>query len=133
MVDAVAEVTERRKEMNYIINPSWFYFLGVVNAIEVVSILGTIFFGIVFGGLGIGIVVDRDVYNDDEMKRFRKLLKGVAAGFVISVLLLIFLPSKTTLIEMQIARMATHDNVEWTVEQIKSVVDYIIEAARSLK
>lgn len=119
--------------MNYIINPSWFYFLGVVNAIKVASILGTVFFGIAFGGLGIGMILDGDVYDDDEMKRFRRLLKGLAAGFVISALVLIFVPSKTTLIEMQIARMATHDNVEWTVEQIKSVVDYIIEAARSLK
>lgn len=48
-------------------------------------------------------------------------------------ILLIFVPTKSTFIEMQIARYATVENAEWTVETVKSAVDYIIEAIKQLK
>jgi len=45
----------------------------------------------------------------------------------------IFIPSRNTMLEMQIARYATYENAEWTVETIKSAVDYIVQAIGSLK
>ena len=37
------------------------------------------------------------------------------------------------MIEMQIARYATYENAEWTVDAIKNAVDYVVQAVKSLK
>jgi hypothetical protein len=43
------------------------------------------------------------------------------------------LPSDDTLIEMMIAKQATYDNAQWTLETLKSAVDYIVNAIKSVK
>lgn len=126
----------------YIINPSWFYWLNVVDAI------GTFFVVIVVVSIGgtvastIGYLICADMirffpnYNDDEKARlpvWGKILKVCIVAAAVSGIILVFIPSKSTLIEMQIARYATYENAEWTIETIKAAVDYIVEAISSLK
>lgn len=118
--------------MNYIINPSWFYWLGVANVIKVMACI-FIFFcvvgAIVVSGCA-GVEYDKD---DDEYKALMKWRTVFVVIALICLLLTIFVPSKTTLIEMQVARYATYENAQWTVESIKSAVDYIIEAVKSMR
>lgn len=116
----------------YIINPSWFYWLKVVDNISIVLI---VFAVIATAATAVGLPAYwfDDVFDEAEEKQFRKIAKGMIVGVVILWLLVVFVPSKSTLIEMQIAKYATYENAEWTIESIKSAVDYIIDAIKSLK
>lgn len=124
----------------YIINPSWFYLLHVIGWLRfllgltcalaaIALIIATIVRIIHYCD-----TVDRE--DDDDIrigKLLNKCLKISAIITFVTMIALIFLPSKQTLIEMQIARYATHENAEWTVEAVKSAVDYIVEAVNSIK
>ena len=117
--------------MNYIIEPSWFYWLSVANA---VSFIAFILFII---GMIVTIVcalwsIDSIGFRDTH-KTLRKFTRICGAVVVLSIVVYIFVPDKSTLIEMQVAKFATYENAQWTVENVKSVVDYIIDAIESMK
>lgn len=128
--------------MNYIINPSWFYWLGVVNSMRG-FMLAAFIVAIIIVGVAL-IVIPWNTYiirefsrvSDDERKTlqfFTKALKIAIGVCVVSALFLIFVPSKDTLIEMMIAKQATYENATWTVDALKSAVDYVVQAIQSLK
>lgn len=122
--------------MNYIINPMWFYWINVADSLHVM-------FGAAFVILGIAefvlAVIAAASYsagkdcgpNDPDLRRAKSMIKPIIiCGIVLAVTLVgaVFVPSKNTLIEMMVAKFTTHENAEWTVETIKSAVDYIVEA-----
>lgn len=128
--------------MNYIINPSWFYWLGVVNSMRGFMIAAFIV-AIIIVGVAL-IVIPWNTYiirefpsvSDDERKTlqfFTKALKLAIGVCIAAALFLIFVPSKDTLIEMMIAKQATYENATWTVDALKSAVDYVVQAIQSLK
>lgn len=128
--------------MNYIINPSWFYWLGVVNSMRGFMIAAFVI-AIIIIGVAL-IVIPWNTYiirefpnvSDDERKTLRfftKALKVAIGVCVASGLFLVFVPSKETLIEMMIAKQATYENATWTVDTLKSAVDYVVQAIQSLK
>ena len=128
--------------MNYIINPSWFYWLGVVESIRhfmvaafIVSIVVVVASAIIVP-VNMRMIRDFPEMSDDERKTvqfFTKALKIAIGVLVISGLVLVFVPSKETLIEMMIAKQATYENATWTLDALKSAVDYVIQAIQSLK
>lgn len=128
--------------MNYIINPSWFYWLGVVESMRhfmiaafIISI-AAIIVAIIIVPVDIRMIREFPDMSDDERKTvqfFTKALKIAIAALVISGLILMFVPSKETLIEMMIAKQATYENATWTLDTLKSAVDYVIQAIQSLK
>lgn len=128
--------------MNYIINPSWFYWLGVVESMRgfmlaafIVSIAVIIASLVIIPG-DVRLIRDFPDMCDDEKKAVQfstKMLKVAIGVLVITGLALVFVPSKETLIEMMIAKQATYENAAWTVDAVKSAVDYIIQAIQSLK
>lgn len=128
--------------MNYIINPVWFYWISVVDGIKgalICSLILSMVISFIFFTI---IMVDyRDeAYNPEawgvsestitEYKMFRKYLIISVIVLAVSAIGLIFIPSKNTLIEMQIAKYATYENAEISVESIKSAVDYIVNAIK---
>ena len=128
--------------MNYIINPSWFYWLGVVESMRYFMIaafiisIATIIVAIVIVPVDIRMIREFPDMSDDERKTvqfFTKALKIAIVALVISGLILMFVPSKETLIEMMIAKQATYENATWTLDTLKSAVDYVIQAIQSLK
>lgn len=128
--------------MNYIINPCWFYWLGVVEsmlyfmvAAFIVSIVVVVVSAIIIP-MNISMIREFPDMSDDERKTvqfFTKALKIAIVALVISGLILMFVPSKETLIEMMIAKQATYENATWTLDALKSAVDYVIQAIQSLK
>ena len=128
--------------MNYIINPSWFYWLGVVESMRhfmvaafIVSIAVVVVSAIIIP-MNISMIREFPDFSDDERKTvqfFTKALKLAIGVLVISGLVLVFVPSKETLIEMMIAKQATYENATWTLDALKSAVDYVIQAIQSLK
>ena len=128
--------------MNYIINPSWFYWLGVVNSMRGFMLAAFIVAIIVIGVALIIITWNMSMIrefpslSDDERKNvrfFTKALKVAIGVCVASGLFLVFVPSKETLIEMMVAKQATYENATWTVDALKNAVDYVVQAIQSLK
>ena len=128
--------------MNYIINPSWFYWLGVVNSMRGFMLAAFIVSIVVIGSaliiipVNVKLIQDYPSISDDERKVvrfFTKALKVAIGVCVASGLFLVFVPSKETLIEMMIAKQATYENATWTVDALKNAVDYVVQAIQSLK
>ena len=128
--------------MNYIINPSWFYWLGVVESMRYFMIaafiisIAAIIVSIIIVPVDMRMIRDFPDMSDDERKSvqfFTKVLKAAIWALVISGLILLFVPSKETIIGMMIAKQATYENATWTLDALKSAVDYVIQAIQSLK
>ena len=125
--------------MTYIINPMWVYWLNVVGQIREV-ILTFAIVSLVFAALYFtrGAVIRTDAYSKDDFEyseserilRKAKILVGVA---VVLCVIFALIPSKEAIIEMQIARFATVENAEWTLDAVKSATDYIVSAIRELQ
>lgn len=115
--------------MNYIIDPMWFYWISVIDCFKFFACcLDTACF--------IGAVVSFGCYlgaYEDDAKTLMKLCRIFLVAFAVLSLLIIFVPSKSTLIEMMIARTATTQNAEMTLDAIKSAVEYVINAIQSAK
>lgn len=123
--------------MTYIINPSWFYWLNVVDNLRCIVIAAISVDLIVLVVCAICFLICAEVIKEfpgvcsGEKKRlplYEKALKWGLIIFPVLAIVFVFLPYKDTLIEMQVARFATYENAEWTVETVKNAVDYIVEA-----
>lgn len=128
--------------MNYIINPSWFYWLGVVNSMRGFMLAAFVVAIVIIGvaliiiPVNVKLIQDYPSISDDERKAVRFFTKALKVGIgvcVVAALFLVFVPSKDTLIEMMIAKQATYENATWTVDALKSAVDYVVQAIQSLK
>lgn len=126
---------------NYIINPSIFYWMNVLNIVHILTIvifsLGLI---LTFISITCNIMYmytfktyPHACEHDDEVAKIWHKV-AIIAGIVsaISGILMIFVPDKTTSIEMLIARTATYENAQLTVQSIKEVVDYIVQAIQGM-
>lgn len=117
--------------MDYIINPMWIYWIHVLDGLKILNMVLT---GIAIGcTLILGITWISMSMSDEEEKSVLKWLRiffFCALGFVT---IAIFIPSKETMIEMLVARFATHSNIAFGVEQVKEIVDYIIMTLNAVK
>lgn len=128
--------------MNYIINPSWFYWLHVVENLKAIGIIALVFLS---AGLVVALILGAIFYSDGCFERgddpdwlmylnIKKIiLKAILPPIVVLVLVGIFMPDRQALIEMQIAKFATYGNAEWTIDTVKAAVDYIVESIQSIK
>lgn len=117
-----------------IINPMCFYKLRVFDLLT-----GTAFVLAIAGAIASLILAFRGVsciFDDNDYVNGKKCFKIAMLSFGITIifwLLFIFVPDKETLIEMQIARYATFENAEWTLDKLKEAVDYIVSKIGELK
>ena len=128
--------------MTYIINPAWFYWLSVADNLRSILITGLVICLslIVICGIASSVAMaavnDWPSLSDGERKRFpiyNTIFKIAIIATPFFAIAIIFAPSKSTLIEMMIAKFATYENANWTLEAIKSAVDYIVEAVKGMK
>lgn len=135
--------------MDYIVNPSWFYWLNTIEAFRV------IFFGILLCLIIASIITlvsmtiaffegkdykdrldENDNPTDSDWKTYlitKRLAKIILPITIILAIIIAFIPSKETIISMMIAKYATKTNVNLTIEGVKSAVDYIINAIKEIK
>lgn len=135
--------------MDYIVNPSWFYWLQVISyiqtwvfALAILLTLGSvlaIIFTILEYHLGSewqfdvdehGIPTDSDYRLYLLWKKVAKILSPIA---IVVIIVSLFIPSKETIISMMIAKYATKENLNMSVDAIKSAVDYIVNAIKEVK
>ena len=136
--------------MTYIIDPSVFYWINVLGILQtVLAILGSFSLGggviaLIYGWYSKSQAYNREynrttekydyVVNDKEMQealKFIKLGRILPVVSVIFIIAAIFIPGKTTSIEMLVAKTATFENVGMSVESIKELIDYIVMAIKS--
>lgn len=123
---------------NYVIDPRVFYWMNVLGILQTVF---AVFGGaciIAFFGLVAGWIYNLCEVNNgyDSNLPYLKVCRrwAIVTGIVgfIFVTVSIFIPGRTTSIEMLVAKAATIDNVNWTVQQVKDVVDYIVQAIKGI-
>lgn len=127
--------------MDYVISPWFFYWVNVVDIIYGWFTAIAVLFGIIsIIFLIIGLVNKYDAYDEKDLKRgesFLKNTKKTLIGFIIFILLSIFIPSKTTLIQMAIAKNITYSNLDKAGDKIKTnakdLVDYILYKFKETK
>lgn len=111
--------------MNYIVNPRTFYFMNIVGNLQVFLILTGIIL-LEIGGVVLGVLFAECC----DLKRYPKEARFGKTCMIVSIVLLlgaVFIPSKETLIEMEIARHVTYDSTETAVQMIQEATDYILE------
>lgn len=116
--------------MNYIINPMWFYWLQVVDATKGACLIVAVATGIVLAIIicfHFFFSVFESEYYVDECAKILKYIKLLTPIFIIATFCVALIPSKRTLIEMEVAKHATYSNVESVKEQIKDAADYILD------
>lgn len=129
--------------MTYIINPMWFYWLSVADKIcRATCSLAILLFICSAGAYIVTAAFKFNVIDDDGFNReCSDYIAGTKAQRVATVLAVLavimsaiyaFIPSRETLIEMQIARFTTVENAEWALDAVKSATDYIVSAIKEL-
>ena len=117
-----------------IILPVFFYLLQVLDELKLVTI---IFFSLSVAIAFIIAIVEFYTFLDDEESKiislFSKWLKRSLVATIISLVLLVFLPTKKTIIAMVIAKNITPQNIENAQNVIKSSIDYVFEKINSLE
>ena len=109
----------------YIIDPMWFYWVSVADGLKAFCIVVPIV--ISAGGFILSVVRYSDLDDDDDKKAFIKTCLIAAALITMVFIIAIFIPSKETLIQMEIAKHATYDNTEMLLQKIKEATDYILQ------
>lgn len=114
----------------YIINPMWFYLVDVLGGLDFLSLLLGIFIGI--GGLIFVLCYYEDTYYIDEKEkpRLMRWIKRWAVTTIMLILLTVLIPSKETMIQMQLAKFGTYENAGKAIEAIQDATDYILEHLR---
>lgn len=119
---------------DYIINPMWFYWLNVIDTLKyVLCSVGAVFALI---SVVLFIIFIASAWAEDELESSMPFVKKFIPVVIISfslVMISVFIPSKTTMIEMELARHVTYTNAENAKEDIREIVDYIIEKAKETK
>lgn len=112
-----------------IISSEWIYWLTRADVIICVCIILSIIFGIGVIGLIISICDDWCDPSGFEIALFVFFI----IMFLGSLAIVIFVPDSETQIYMKIADNLTVNNINWSMDQIKSAVDYVIESIAKLK
>nr|DAH44393.1 MAG TPA: hypothetical protein [Caudoviricetes sp.] len=130
--------------MTYIINPMWFYWLSVADKIcEATCSLAILLFISSATAYIVAAALKIDAHGHDGFDRkCSSYIVGAKAQRVATVLAVLavilfaisaFIPSRETLIEMEIARFTTVENAEWALDAVKSATDYIVSAIKELQ
>lgn len=129
--------------MTYIINPMWFYWISVADKIcEAACSLAILLFISSATAYIVAAALKIDAHGHDGFDRkCSSYIVGAKAQRVATVLAVLavillaistFIPSRETLIEMQIARFTTVENAKWALDAVKSATDYIVSAIKEL-
>lgn len=117
---------------DYIINPMWFYFMGLFDKIHHASWIG--FVALSVSSIVCGVIyVDAYIYKYENLKQIEKMLKKIVVSAVLAIILFTITPSEQTIIKMIIAKNVTHTSIDNTISNLKEAVDYIFLKMREYK
>lgn len=115
-----------------IINPIWFYLIDVLGTVEIVSIVVAFLSVAIILAFSI-VYIDAAADRRELSSLGRKLVKCIVSALVISLLMILIIPSKETMVEMMVAKYATYENASSAVDAVKNAADYIVDAVLKIK
>ena len=116
--------------MTYLIEPSVFYWMQVLDAVKTIAIV----FAIISFIIATIVWGTYAAEGEDEEKGWLRAPRiASVVAFCLFVLVAAFVPSKETMIAMLVAKTATVENIGWTADTLKEAVDYIVEAIAKIK
>ena len=120
---------------NYIIDPAWIYWVNICEAVKIVFIVIAALSTSVLAALLIVAFADKLVFDDvdADCAKTKKFIRFVIPVTLLSTAAAIFIPNATTLIGMKVTELITQSNIDLSADALKSVVDYIVDAIKSLK
>lgn len=125
----------------YLINPSLFYWFNVTESLRMFAVITLVVSAAAFCTGTLKLCMDTysakhwPTISESEMKAIpgdKKFIKYSAIVLAITSIMTIFIPSKETLIYMEVAKLATVENAEMSIEAVKAAVDYIVESIKSV-
>lgn len=116
--------------MHYIINPWVFYLLYLADSTKVVCVFFLILF--VFGIVAYCFMYD-DFLDGDKYPSPGTILRKFKIPLILSVVLIVFVPTSETVYKMLIASQVTTENIDTAKETIQDVADYIVDAVKEIK
>lgn len=128
----------KEDDMEYIINPWWFYLAGLFGKVEVLwwVIIDTLTL-FVFIGLLIFLLMCDDINHEQLMSIIKRKSKRIVAVLSVLALLFIAVPTQDTVNKMIIANALTTNNIkgsaDFTQDQIGKIIDKIADAAIKVK
>lgn len=119
-----------------IINPFWFYLIGIANTLGafLTIMIGTsfiIYFIFLICYLVSSVENDFNINKENKNKMNNFLRKGSIMCFIL-IIVACLIPSEKTCYQMLTASLCTKENIEYLKETGKDLVDYIIETADAL-
>lgn len=122
--------------MKPIINPVAIYVINLMGSLRVGLIVGAVIFAVLTIFWVVCYWDAKDDYSDEgkqSAKDFFRFSKRFLVCFALSFILVVFVPSKDTCVEMLVASYVTPDNIDAGVEKTKETVDYIIEKIKEVQ
>lgn len=122
--------------MNPIISPLTIYLINLMEPLHAIFIGACIVFlalGILYG---IDYLDNKDSSTEKYQKQAQKALgrtRRMAVICVLCMLLVVFVPSKNTIIEMIVAQNITVDNINAGEEKLKEAIDYLVDKVKETK
>ena len=113
----------------FIIDPNWIYTWHVCDGLYTLFMVFLVFIAI-----GFIIITVCYVFNTATDEWIKEANKKACFRWVITLFILvcifsagvIFIPNKETMMEMTVAKFVTKNNINWTVDQIKELAEYIV-------
>lgn len=117
-------ILKGEEKMEPVISPMFFYFLSIADAFKMSLVALIIIFSISLFIISIYFVVESATgYDTEKTKEQYKRLpkKTTILGYLFIILLAILIPSKNTLIEMEVARNITYDRIDKVISVGKDI------------
>lgn len=123
--------------MTYIINPWFFYFIGLIEGLKLFFTIFTIIGVLAIIILGTFLAVSNlDVDTPFDKKNYELIIKWLKRSIIATIvfaLMLAITPTSATLNKMMISSLVTKENLETVKTNAKDLIDYIVEKAEELK
>lgn len=110
-----------------IISPWTFY---LINLVDGASIISFIIFALCLIGAAVAALIYLNSPDCETEEGTKKWFKRFAIGTVISLIMIIVIPSKETCYQMLAAKMVTYENVGLAVGKIKEIALFLMNSAK---
>lgn len=136
--------------MTYIIDPIWFYLMGIIGNLGVtlgilsaITVVATIayhtyvWYQITENSIQTTPPVKESHHYEEDVeefawyKRSRWVRRWLIVCSILVMLLATITPSKETMIQMMVASTVTKENINYTTDTIRDMVDYIFDKLES--
>ena len=110
-----------------IISPWTFYLINLVDGALIIFVIIFVFCAVAAGVTGLAYF---DAPDDELEEGAKKWLKRFVIGAIISLIMIIVIPSKETCYQMLAAKMVTYENVGLAVGKIKEIALFLMNGAK---